>query len=85
MLYGNDGDDDLTGFAGNDVLLGGDGNDWLDGHIGADQMYGGDGDDIYYVDSLGDAVIEDTQGRDRRRGPRLRLCRPQPRASASRT
>ena len=24
-------------------------------------MYGGDGDDIYYVDSFGDAVIEDTK------------------------
>ena len=23
-------------------------------------MYGGDGDDTYYIDDLGDAVIEDT-------------------------
>ncbi|MFO1142186.1 MAG: M10 family metallopeptidase C-terminal domain-containing protein [Amaricoccus sp.] len=61
ILYGNDGNDSLTGFAGNDALLGGNGNDWLDGHVGNDQMYGGDGNDIYYVDSFGDVVNEDTK------------------------
>ena len=63
MLDGNAGDDDLTGFAGNDTLLGGDGNDWLDGHVGADRMVGGDGNDTYYVDNLGDVRHEDTRTR----------------------
>ena len=39
-------------------LFGGAGDDLLDGGFGADIMYGGTGDDTYYVDNVGDKVIE---------------------------
>ncbi|MFH2071508.1 MAG: hypothetical protein ABIJ75_01520, partial [Actinomycetota bacterium] len=35
------------------------GNDTIDGGLGADTMSGGTGDDVYYVDNVGDVVIED--------------------------
>ncbi|WP_207868345.1 hypothetical protein, partial [Pseudomonas sp. 58(2021)] len=44
--------------SGNNVLSGGAGDDTLDGGIGADAMVGGDGNDSYYVDNVGDLVIE---------------------------
>jgi Ca2+-binding RTX toxin-like protein len=59
ILIGNHGNNDLTGLAGNDVLAGFNGNDILDGGLGADSMRGGLGDDIYYVDNVGDEVLED--------------------------
>jgi len=34
------------------------GNDTIDGSLGADTMDGGTGDDVYYVDNVGDVVIE---------------------------
>jgi Ca2+-binding RTX toxin-like protein len=41
------------------------GNDILDGGTGDDRMVGGRHDDIYYVDSLGDVVVEEAgQGTD---------------------
>lgn len=60
QITGLGGDDKLFGFAGDDVLDGGDGSDLLDGGTGADTMTGGLGNDYYYVDDLGDLVIEDT-------------------------
>jgi Ca2+-binding RTX toxin-like protein len=66
-LVGGDGDDSLTGGAGLDTLLGGagddtldggSGNDILDGGPGADRMVGGLGNDTFFVDNLGDVVIE---------------------------
>jgi Ca2+-binding RTX toxin-like protein len=48
-LYGGAGDDTLDGDAGNDRLYGG---------TGADRMTGGLGSDWYYVDNVGDEVIE---------------------------
>lgn len=48
----------LLGFAGNDVLKAGPGWDVLDGGAGADEMRGGDGDDFYYVQDIGDVVVE---------------------------
>lgn len=42
---GGDGDDTLTGGAGNDVLSGGSGNDTLSGGKGLDVLSGDDGDD----------------------------------------
>jgi Ca2+-binding RTX toxin-like protein len=71
VLTGNDGDNPLFGYAGNDVLDGGvgsdrmygdAGNDVLDGGFGSDTMYGGTGDDTYFVESSGDTVTEDTRG-----------------------
>ncbi|MES2943032.1 MAG: calcium-binding protein, partial [Pseudomonadota bacterium] len=56
--YSAGGNDSLYGLDGNDFLQGGDGNDRLYGDAGNDSMTGGDGDDAYYVDSVGDVVIE---------------------------
>jgi Ca2+-binding RTX toxin-like protein len=46
---GNDLDNIITGNSGNNVLTGGAGNDLLTG---------GDGNDTYFVDSVGDTVVE---------------------------
>ena len=55
---GGSGNDSLSGNAGNDCLWGDAGNDTLDGGAGSDRMEGGAGNDVYYVDSVGDQVIE---------------------------
>ncbi|MDX3909060.1 MAG: polysaccharide lyase family 7 protein [Sphingobium sp.] len=57
-LTGTDGANWLYGMGGDDLLSGLGGNDVLDGGTGADQMTGGDGNDFYYVDNVGDRVIE---------------------------
>ena len=36
-------------------------DDTLDGGAGADTMSGGNGNDTYYVDNVGDVVIENAQ------------------------
>ncbi len=59
---GNALDNTLTGGAGHQSLVGGDGADTLDGGTGADTMSGGAGDDTYYVDNIGDVVIEAADG-----------------------
>ncbi len=58
LLLGGIGDDHLYGNTGNDQLIGGTGNDQLNGGAGADTMDGGTGNDIYYIDAIGDTVIE---------------------------
>jgi Ca2+-binding RTX toxin-like protein len=58
LLMGGDGNDTLNGGAGNDQLYGEIGSDSLTGGLGADFMVGGDGSDTYYVDDLGDTVVE---------------------------
>jgi Ca2+-binding RTX toxin-like protein len=64
QLLGGEGNDTvvgsgtLDGGAGNDSLGGSDGDDTLIGSTGADSMSGGNGSDIYYVDHLGDVVVE---------------------------
>lgn len=64
-LQGDEGNDTLYGGSGQDNLQGGEGNDVLDGGTGNDLMQGGAGNDTYFVDSLGDRVIEGgSQGRD---------------------
>ena len=57
-IYGLGGDDILNGGAGDDTLYGGAGNDILSGGAGADMMVGGAGNDTYFVDDIGDKVIE---------------------------
>ncbi|RZU47640.1 hemolysin type calcium-binding protein [Fluviicoccus keumensis] len=52
-VYGNGGNNILTGFEGDDTLNGMEGNDTMDGGLG---------NDTYYVDSVGDVVIEQTGG-----------------------
>ncbi|MES2443844.1 MAG: Calx-beta domain-containing protein [Pseudomonadota bacterium] len=52
----------LVGNAAANTLDGGDGNDIIDGFGGADTMIGGLGDDTFYVDQLGDLVVEGANG-----------------------
>ncbi len=60
VLIGNDGNNILDGgTTGNATsLAAGIGDDTLDGGVGADTMIGGDGNDTYYIDNIGDQVIE---------------------------
>lgn len=53
-MYGNPGN--WTREGGYKVVSGG--NDTLDGGEGADTMMGGNGDDVYYIDNVGDLVVE---------------------------
>ena len=71
-LAGFGGQDTLVGFGGNDLLSGGQGadqleggsgQDTLDGGLGADTMVGGADNDLFFVDSIGDQVVE-LPGRD---------------------
>ena len=62
VIFGDGGDDFLYGLGGDDTLIGGYGNDTLDGGAGADTMAGGDGNDTYYVDNVGDAIVESWAG-----------------------
>jgi Ca2+-binding RTX toxin-like protein len=66
-MYGDDGNDNLTGGedndyiygqAGNDNLYGKGDNDYLDGGTGVDWMWGGKGNDTYIVDDTLDRVYE---------------------------
>jgi Ca2+-binding RTX toxin-like protein len=60
-LVGSAGfDNDIDGLGGNDTLIGQAGNDTLRGGLGADSMVGGNGNDTYYVDDVGDKVVEAT-------------------------
>ncbi|MCB1660369.1 MAG: calcium-binding protein, partial [Pseudomonadales bacterium] len=47
-----------TGNSLNNVIRGNAGNNILDGGIGADTLRGGEGNDTYFVDNVGDIVIE---------------------------
>ncbi len=51
-LVGNDLDNHLSGFGGNDTLIGGGGNDWLKGGPGSDLIRGGDGRDELFTSDL---------------------------------
>jgi Ca2+-binding RTX toxin-like protein len=55
---GNDLNNTITGNSYNNILSGGVGSDVLNGAAGADTMDGGVGRDIYYVDNIGDLVVE---------------------------
>ncbi|MEQ1777501.1 MAG: hypothetical protein ABL863_03035, partial [Nitrosomonas sp.] len=64
-LFGDTGNDTLDGGEGNDMLNGGVGNDILIGWSGVDTMIGGSGNDTYFVENVGDVVIEvPNQGAD---------------------
>jgi Ca2+-binding RTX toxin-like protein len=58
LLYGTDENDELYGYQGNDFISAGRGNDVINGGLGADWMVGGAGNDWYYVDNVGDVVVE---------------------------
>ena len=57
-LTGDGGGNSIYGRGGNDMLFGGAGDDVVDGGTGVDAMDGGDGSDIFFVDDIGDIVIE---------------------------
>ncbi len=57
-LSGTNRNDNISGLKGNDIIIGLEGNDILNGGLGADTLIGGVGDDVYYVDNVGDVVIE---------------------------
>nr|WP_281070800.1 calcium-binding protein [Oceaniglobus trochenteri] len=71
-VFGYGGDDrivmtkdrsiDLYGGDGNDTLISGAGQDRLDGGAGADVMAGGLGNDSYFINDVGDRVIEAANG-----------------------
>ena len=63
-LTAGSGNDSLSGNGGNDTMLGGDGNDVMNGGSGSDLMLGGAGNDTYYVDRLGDLVLETVSVQD---------------------
>lgn len=52
----------IEGGAGDDTLLGNGGDDVLVGGVGADAMDGGAGNDVFFVDDLGDTVVEAVGG-----------------------
>ncbi|WP_333717197.1 calcium-binding protein [Sphingobium yanoikuyae] len=56
------GFENIRGSAFNDDLMGDNGNNILSGLAGADRMVGRGGDDQYWVDTIGDVVIEATGG-----------------------
>ena len=56
------GDDIVRAGRGDDYVVGGAGNDGLNGGGGADTMNGGAGNDTYYVDNIGDVIIEASTG-----------------------
>ena len=58
VISGNGGANAIDGLDGNDTITGGAGADTITGGTGADSMSGGLGADLYYVDDLGDKVIE---------------------------
>jgi serralysin len=58
LMIGNDVGNVLLGNAGNDSIEGRLGNDTLNGGVGADSMLGGAGNDLYFVDNIGDSVVE---------------------------
>lgn len=66
-FVGNDLSNTLTGNTGADRLEGGGGDDVLNGSVGADAMLGGLGNDTYYVDNVGDQVVETSAGAGRDR------------------
>ncbi|MEI7473899.1 MAG: calcium-binding protein [bacterium] len=49
---------DATGNSLNNLIIGNTGNNIIDGKTGADIMKGGDGNDTYYVDNIGDVIVE---------------------------
>ncbi|MDB9445225.1 Calx-beta domain-containing protein, partial [Anabaena sp. CS-542/02] len=62
-LYGGDGNDTISGGAGDDRLYGEEGNDILNGDAGNDALYGGNGNDII-SGGTGDDILYGEEGND---------------------
>lgn len=58
--FGNSSSNNLIGNSAANLLEGYAGNDILNGGAGADTMIGGIGSDTYYIDNIGDVVIENS-------------------------
>jgi Ca2+-binding RTX toxin-like protein len=56
-LFGDEGNDTLTGGAGNDVIVGGSGNDVLGGGLGRDLLIGGTGSDAIHGNADDDILV----------------------------
>ncbi|WP_165324517.1 calcium-binding protein [Rhizorhabdus phycosphaerae] len=59
---GNSDNNRITGNTQKNELFGGQGADTLDGGAGADTMSGGQDNDSYYVDDIGDRIVEAADG-----------------------
>ena len=57
-ISGGDGMNFIAADAGDDILIGGNDTDLMDGGTGADTMTGYKGNDTYFVDNVGDIVVE---------------------------
>jgi Ca2+-binding RTX toxin-like protein len=55
----------IRGNAGSNTLIGLEGDDSLMGGAGADRMEGGAGSDLYWVDNVGDVIVDSGTGFDR--------------------
>ena len=60
MLHGSADNDTLFGNSGTDALDGGAGNDLLLGGTDNDTMSGGIGNDIYWLNEIGDIIVENS-------------------------
>ncbi|MDP3010116.1 MAG: Calx-beta domain-containing protein [Methylococcales bacterium] len=58
IITGTVDNDVLNGLAENDTISGLAGDDIINGGTGADTMLGGKGNDTYYIDNIGDKVVE---------------------------
>ena len=56
--------ENLKGSQFNDTLTGDQNSNVLDGGVGADRLAGGQGNDTYYIDNIGDVIVEATDGGD---------------------
>src|SRR6185295_14100885 len=60
VLVEGAGNINAAGNSDDNALIGNSGNNALDGRGGADYMVGGAGDDVYYVETPGDTVVENS-------------------------
>lgn len=60
-VSGNSLSNILVGNESNNTLIGNAGNDTLDGGAGADLLFGGLGNDNYYIDDIGDSIVEEPE------------------------
>lgn len=63
-IYGNAGNNVISGDDSGDYLVGGTGDDRLTGGAGADWLDGGAGDDVYYIEDTLDSIVETGDGWD---------------------
>ena len=57
FLFGDAGNDIITGAVANETIFGGAGNDTLDGGLGINTIYGGEGNDTFIVSGNSDRLI----------------------------